>query len=255
MSNLKQECAARAAALKELGVYTAVDLFDKNIPPMKWIATDFLGEGLTLLSARPKAGKSLLALQLAIAVAKGKPFLNLYETVKGAVLYVTVDDPSERRFQANLQKLGGRVEGLYYVRALAELDNGGSEKLEEMLACIAQTEPCRLVILDTLTALRKEQKGKNLVKADYDFMADISRLGSKHGCAVLVISHSRKDDKSADKVDAIDLHLGTSGLTAAVDATMILTGADDTKKILKAKGRDISPFEVNLELQVADRSG
>jgi hypothetical protein len=34
-----------------------------------------------------------------------------------------------------------------------------------------------------------------------------------------------------------------------------LTGADDTKKVLKAKGRDISPFEVYLELQVKDRSG
>src|ERR1035437_10101689 len=80
-------------ALEKLGVQTAISLFDKEIPPMKWIATGFLGEGVTLLSARPKAGKTLIALQLGIAVAKGEPFLGKYDTVKGPVLYVTVDDP------------------------------------------------------------------------------------------------------------------------------------------------------------------
>jgi RecA-family ATPase len=66
---------------QENGVYTAKELCEKFIPPMKWIAKDFLAEGTTLLSARPKAGKSLLALQLAIAVAKGEPFLGRYQTV------------------------------------------------------------------------------------------------------------------------------------------------------------------------------
>jgi hypothetical protein len=246
---------AGGVSLESLGVHTAVALYDKHIPPIRWVVKDFLGEGVTLLSARPKAGKSLLALQIAIAVTKGQPLLDAYETVQSVVLYVTVDDPRERRFQANLHQLGGRVEGLYYVQELAELDNGGLEKLDEMLTKMAQTEPCRLVILDTLTALRKEQRGKCLVKADYDFMIAIARLGRKHGCSVLVISHSRKDAKSPDKVDGIDLHLGSSGLTAAVDAVMIMIGAEGTRKVLQAKGRDFSPFELNLELQVTDRSG
>ena len=242
-------------ALEKLGVQTAISLFDKEIPPMKWIAAGFLGEGVTLLSARPKAGKTLIALQLAIAVAKGEPFLGTYDTVKGPVLYVTVDDPSERRLQENLRQLGGRVDGLDFVSALAELDNGGIEKLDEMLTVKAQIEPYRLLILDTLTALRKEQKGKNVVKADYDFMAAVAKLGRKHNCATLILSHSRKDSNSANKVDAIDLHIGTTGLTAAVDAVMVMTGADASNKVLKAKGRDISPFELQLELQVSDRSG
>lgn len=115
-------------ALEKLGVQTAITLFDKEIPPMKWIAVDFLGEGVTILSARPKAGKTLLALQLAIAVAKGEALLGRYEAVKGAVLYVTVDDPSERRLQANLHQLHGRVDRLNFVPALAELDNGGQRR-------------------------------------------------------------------------------------------------------------------------------
>src|ERR1035437_3290754 len=215
----------------ENGVYTAVHLFDKIIPPMRWIAKDFLGEGITMLSARPKAGKSLLALQLGIAVATGGLFLARYETVKGAVLYINVDDPSRRRLQENLHLLGGRVDGLTFMSVLPELDNGGLEILDRELARMAAIDPCRLLILDTLTALRKEQSGKNLIKSDYDFIGGVKSVMSKHGCSVLLISHSRKDSTSKEKVDNIDSHLGTTGLTAAVDASMLLTGANDTKKI------------------------
>jgi hypothetical protein len=236
-------------------VFTAAALYYKDIPPMRWVIKDFLGEGITLLSGRPKGGKTLLAEQMGIAVATGGLFLGRYQTVKGAVLYVNVDDPNERRLQENLHRLGGRVDGLSFMSALPELDNGGLEILDQELARMAKIDPCRLLILDTLTALRREQSGKNLVKADHDFITLIKGLVTKHGCSVLLISHTRKDSTSSERVDSIDSHLGTTGITAAVDATMVLTGADDTKKVLKAKGRDISPFEVYLELQVKDRSG
>jgi hypothetical protein len=159
------------------------------------------------------------------------------------------------RLQTNLRLLGGRVAGLEFLPDLPELDAGGLEILDSKLARMAQTDPCRLLILDTLTALRKEQSGKNLVKADYEFMASIARLGRAWHCAILAISHTRKDAHNPDTVDAVDLHLGTTGITAAVDTLMVLTGAEDSKKVLRVKGRDISPFEVHLELQVDDRSG
>ena len=91
---------------QENGVYTAKELYDQIIPPMRWIVKDFMGEGVTLLSGRPKGGKSLAGLQLGIAVATGGLFLGRYQTVKGAVLYVNVDDPNERRLQANLHQIG-----------------------------------------------------------------------------------------------------------------------------------------------------
>ena len=145
----------------ENGVYTAAELYDKIIPPMRWVAVDFMAEGVTMLSGRPKGGKTLLALQLGIAVEKGEPFLSRYQTVKGAVLYVNVDDPSQKRLQANLHLLGGRVDGLTFMSALPELDNGGIEILDKELARMAQTNPCRLLILDTLTALRRDQCGNS----------------------------------------------------------------------------------------------
>jgi RecA-family ATPase len=177
----------------ENGVYTAAELYNAILPPMLWIAKEFMAEVITLFGGRPKGGKSLLALQLGIAVATGEPFLSTYETVKGAVLYVNVDDPARGRLQTNLRLLGGGVEGLSFMSALPELDNGGLEILDQELARMALTDPCRLLILDTMTALRGEQAGKSLIKADYDFIMSIKRLVSKHGCSVLMVSHTRKD--------------------------------------------------------------
>ena len=238
----------------ENSVYTARQLCEMILPPTRWVAKDLMAEGFTMLSARPKAGKSLLALQLGIAVATGTPFLGRYETVKGPVLYINVDDPSRKRLQTNLLLLGGgHVDGLTFMSNLPELDNGGLDILDQELARIAKTNTRMLLILDTLTALRREQVGRNLIKSDYEFMASIARLGRSHKCEILAISHSPKG--SPDKVDAVDLHMGTTGITAAVDTLMVLTGIESTKKVLQAKGRDISPFEVHLELQAVDRSG
>src|ERR1035441_3523996 len=217
------------------GVYTAKQLCDKTIPPKRWVIVDFLGEGLTMLSGRPKAGKSLGTLQMGIAVATGGLFLGRYQAVKGAVLYINSDDPDERRLQENLKLLGGRVDGLSFLSSLPELDNGGLEILDSELARMAKIDPCRLLILDTLTSLRREQVGRNLIKSDYEFMANIAKLGRKHNCAILVISHSPKG--SPEKVDAVDLHLGTTGITAAVDALMLLTGTDDTRSEERRAGK------------------
>ena len=47
-----------------------------DIPPTRWLVADLIAPGLTLLAAPPKAGKSYLALQMALCVAAGKPFLD-----------------------------------------------------------------------------------------------------------------------------------------------------------------------------------
>jgi len=40
-------------------------------PPIRWIVPDVLPEGATILAGRPKLGKSWMALDMALAVARG----------------------------------------------------------------------------------------------------------------------------------------------------------------------------------------
>ena len=43
--------------------------------PIQFFVDGLVPEGITLLAGLPKAGKSWLALDLAVAVSQGKPFL------------------------------------------------------------------------------------------------------------------------------------------------------------------------------------
>ena len=55
------------------GTFTAADLMEEELPPVRWAVPGILPEGLSLLAGKPKLGKSWLALGLAVAKASGAP--------------------------------------------------------------------------------------------------------------------------------------------------------------------------------------
>ena len=50
---------------------SAADLMAKEFDPIAWLVPGLIPEGLMILAARPKIGKSWLALDLAIATSAG----------------------------------------------------------------------------------------------------------------------------------------------------------------------------------------
>jgi RecA-family ATPase len=64
----------------------------------------FLEVGVSMLCAKPKTGKSTLALQLAVAVAENTDFFDK-TTLHGDVLYLGLEGPEAVVWQ-NLKKLG-----------------------------------------------------------------------------------------------------------------------------------------------------
>ncbi len=48
----------------------AVDLLARNFPEPKWLVPDLLPGGLAMLAGKPKSGKSWLALNWAVAIAR-----------------------------------------------------------------------------------------------------------------------------------------------------------------------------------------
>jgi AAA domain len=82
-----------------LTVVNAYEIYMKDLPPTKWYVGEILQEGATLLSGDPKVGKSFLALQIAIAVAGRSDRVcgSLSVGIHGRVLYLALDDGSEKR--------------------------------------------------------------------------------------------------------------------------------------------------------------
>ena len=79
----------------ELETINAASLAGKQVPRQHWLVEDLIPEGnVTLLSGDGATGKSLLALQLAVAVATGSHWIGL-KPQAGSVLFLSAEDEIE----------------------------------------------------------------------------------------------------------------------------------------------------------------
>ena len=71
----------------------AAGLLGAKLRPIRYFVEGLLPQGLALLAAPPKYGKSWLALDLCVSVARGAPFLGR-ETERADTLYLALEDLS-----------------------------------------------------------------------------------------------------------------------------------------------------------------
>ncbi|MCL6622783.1 MAG: AAA family ATPase, partial [Syntrophobacterales bacterium] len=134
---------------------TGAELMTMEFRMPMWIVPDILPEEFVLLAARPKKGKSLLALNFAVAKATGgcalsRPDLRL-EPAK--VLYLALEDRLHRMKQ-RLQKLLPEVpfpDNLIIAETWPRLDKGG---LEDLTLFLKENNDCRLVVIDSYIKVR-----------------------------------------------------------------------------------------------------
>jgi|RhiMethySRZTD1v2_1073278.scaffolds.fasta_scaffold1025693_1 hypothetical protein len=76
----------------------ALAIYKTDYPPPEFVIEDLLPRrGLTLAAIRPKAGKSWLTLQLAVAVAFGELALGRFRVRNpGRVTYLALEEPAVR---------------------------------------------------------------------------------------------------------------------------------------------------------------
>jgi RecA-family ATPase len=77
------------------------ELLASSAPPVRWVIPDYIGEGLTILAGRQNSGKSWLALDWAIAVARGGMAMGSVACEPGDVLYIDLEN-GERRIRSRL---------------------------------------------------------------------------------------------------------------------------------------------------------
>lgn len=138
---------------------TATDLLNKDLPPVRWIVQDIIPEGLTLLAAKAKKGKSTMMLHVGLSVALGAKALGMLQTEKCGVLYLALED-NERRMQRRMRKMleadSKKPDGLTITYEWLPLDRGGANELETYLDAHRDTH---LVIVDTLHHVRTPSGG------------------------------------------------------------------------------------------------
>ena len=220
-ANEAQAAIDRAAAKFKPATRTAQSLCEKEFSPLMFTVTNLLPEGVFLLAASPKVGKSWLALQLCFAVASGSKVLGEQAT-QGDALYLALDGDSDRRLKSRLQTLGmdalpvEALERMHFETTWPRMNDGGEQSLDEWLEAHPRT---RLVVVDVLERVRpKRDPAANPYGEDYAALEALKCIVGKRRLSIVVVHHTRK----AGADDAAQLVSGTQGLTGAADGIIVL---------------------------------
>jgi len=216
-------------------------LYATDYPAPAFAVNNKLPTGLAMLAAKPKIGKTWMALQLATAIACGRElFLGGKVKTPGTALYCALED-GERRFSERLHMLApdaeaSNFEGLHILYSWPGV---------EALGAAIRKHSYKLIVIDPYLAITTERKTQDIVRADYSELQPLRRLAEEFKTTIVVVHHLRKASG-----EARDLIIGTTGLTAAVDTLWILenTPDGDRTKRLTITGRDVRERKLNLEL-------
>lgn len=143
---------------EKIETITAKKLYDMKLPPIRFVVEGLLPQGLHVFAGPPKIGKSWLLMQLALAVASGKPFWGL-ETEQGSVLSLCLED-SLPRLQQRLSELTDEPPDTLHLCTFSKsLADGLCDQLTGFLE---EHDDTNLVIIDTLQKIRSGSGDGNL---------------------------------------------------------------------------------------------
>lgn len=229
---------------------TAFDLQKTVIPPPNWIVNDILPEGLGIICAPSKTGKSWMMLQLCIAVCSGKEFLN-FTTHKSDCLYYALED-SRFRLKDRMNKLLKNAvapKNLHLTIKAESIDGGLLEKIESE---INEYPEIRLVIIDTLQKIRgRSNRAETAYTSDYREMSVLKDFADSHKICLLLVHHLRK---MADENDVFNMISGSNGIMGACDTIFILSKKKrgDESATLSVTGRDVKQLDLVVKFDTDD---
>ena len=206
--------------------------------PIEYVVDGLLAQGLYILAGAPKVGKSWLALDMCLSIAKGEKVLG-QETTQGTALYLCLED-SFQRIQNRLYELTDEpVENLHFVILSDTIGKGLEEHIEQFKS---EHSDLKVVFIDTLQMIRSETDSN--YGSDYKELSILKSLADKLEVAIVVVHHTRKCSDS----DPFNMISGSTGISGCVDGSMVLIenkrGSRNAK--LYCVGRDIENQEINL---------
>ncbi|WP_193746925.1 AAA family ATPase, partial [Dietzia sp. UCD-THP] len=207
-----------------------------HLEPLQWVVDGMIPEGLTMLAAPPKMGKSWFVMDIALAVASGGKALSGIDVGPARpVLHLSLEDSKRRLKQRAKQLLGDEQLPPMWTSVVTLPPNEAVPLIDYFLTKHDGQRP--LVIVDVFTKAAAVPAGKaEGYRADYRMMEPWKALCESHpGAGIILVHHTRKMASE----DRLDLVSGTNGIAGSCDTIMLLSrereSADGT---LYVTGRD-----------------
>jgi hypothetical protein len=216
---------AGEAIEKPEGTIWLHDVVEQGIPRPKWLVRGIWAKGTCgFISGAPKSYKSWISLDLGVTIATGRHFLNdpQHPMVGGAKpVLMLLEEDDTRLVMARLQQVleakmpeafwHGRMEldgngrviwcpptqriplGLHIGRGFVASDPGWQAWLDERMG----TDKFAAVIVDTLGTTAGDIDTDRAPEVMNRMLKPLKVLSQKHGCAMIVVHHNKKDDGNA----------------------------------------------------------
>jgi len=221
----------------------------------RWLVRDlWAAQAVGIVGGEPKCCKSFLALDMAVAVAAGKPCLRRFPVVEpGPVLLYAAEDALHvvrRRLEGICAAAGVSLAGLpVHVITARSLRLDQQDDRLRLRATVEALKP-KLLILDPFVRLHRIDEN---VSGDVaPLLAHLRDLQRRFHVAVCVVHHARK---GAGRVRAGQALRGSSEFHAWGDSNLYMRRSADHQLVLSVEQRAAASVPaISLELRVEGES-
>ena len=225
--------------MKKFNSKSCEEIMTTVYKPIEFVIDGLIAQGLYILAGAPKVGKSWLALDMCLSIAKGEKILGL-KTSQGTALYLCLED-SYARIQNRLYELTDEPTEMLYFSVMSDPIGGGLE--EQIEGFMSEHRDLKIVFIDTLQMVRSDTDSS--YGSDYKDLSVLKALADKLEIAIIVVHHTRK----CKDIDPFNMISGSTGISGCVDGSLVLIenkrGSRNAK--LFCVGRDIENAEISLQ--------
>ncbi len=215
-----------------------------SLPEPEWLIEDYLHQyEIGVIYGQPNVGKSFVALDWALSIAAGIPWLDSFKTRQAPVLYLAGEGgPSlQKRVDSWLKfhKLSMSAVPIYFqLRPIALREEDVIVDVCEALAEIHTSDGVEpgvrpgLVVVDTLSQflMGGDENGTDMAL----FVSNLRRLSQEEDMSVLIVHHTNKGGESERGHTALRGNVDVMFKVTGKETSGLLTGIE----ILNDKQRD-----------------
>ncbi|WP_055077652.1 AAA family ATPase [Pseudanabaena sp. 'Roaring Creek'] len=220
---------------------TTAELMARAKDYTDWLIDEILPiNELILLAASPRAGKSLMAMNIAQCVASGTNFLDRPVT-QGNVIYVQCEDSETKTKQRAIAQ--GWDENL----PVFWLDKFKLSELDELIELAKEIQP-RLIVLDTLSRIRDDNATESSAEMGR-VLEPLQEFAKHHNCCILPIHHTGKINiDNAKALDVFETIRGSSAIRATCRGTLVIAANETGYRLCVENGYNKQDLKVSLNL-------
>lgn len=183
------------------------ELLSAPVVPLDYTWSGRLVAGtVSMLVSKPKVGKSTLARNLCLAVARGESCLG-WQCKQGTVIYMALEERSIDVVE-DFRALGASISD-----PISVCDDSRTS-IASLCELVRDKRPA-LVVVDPLQRLTRVRDGQSYAE-NYNALGPLVDAARESGSHIMLCHHSAK----ADREDSIDSPLGSTALAGAVSTVL-----------------------------------